>query len=164
MKTKKNRQLSRLCRTASSLIRQLPDELIQFYSHRRRRFRRTIRRHLFNRELLEQIALMRKAEEYMNAHWREDVSITDVARYVGLKLSRFSELFFDITGCLCSKYLVELRLRCAKNLLKNPVPSISQVAEQSGFQTHGRLRKTFISHTGITPAHFRHEHRMRRAA
>ena len=99
---------------------------------------------------------MLRAEEYIKLHFREEGCLS--ALYASEKLSRrqFDELFkkrFDKTP---ARYIALQKAEYAKQLLKMPHLSISEVAERSGFSDVYYFSKFFKKETGSTPSGFRH--------
>lgn len=83
------------------------------------------------------------------------VSLTLVARAVGIHpvhLARSSRRFL---GCTFREYLATVRLRRAFELLLFTKDSIVNVAHSSGFADHAHLCRTFKKSTDLTPSAFR---------
>ena len=79
-------------------------------------------------------ALIQKSIEYMQAHYREALSLTDISRTIGLSVSYFSYLFKQETGKNYIEYLNEIRLLATMRDLKNTDEKIVVVAQKNGFQ------------------------------
>ena len=79
-------------------------------------------------------ALIQKSIEYMQAHYREALSLTDISRTIGLSVSYFSYLFKQETGKNYIEYLNEIRLLATMRDLKNTDEKIVVVAQKHGFQ------------------------------
>ncbi|MGK9176030.1 AraC family transcriptional regulator [Yokenella regensburgei] len=96
---------------------------------------------------------MRRAVEYLQAHYHQPVSVLDVARAVGLSEFHFMRLFQSSTGLSVHRFLTQIRLIRAKSLLARGV-SASQTAQDVGFFDQSHFSRTFRIHFGVTPGAF----------
>ena len=100
-------------------------------------------------------ALIQKSIEYMQAHYREALSLTDISRTIGLSVSYFSYLFKQETGKNYIEYLNEIRLLETMRDLKNTDEKIVVVAQKHGFQNLEYFSRYFKKKTGESPARWR---------
>lgn len=100
-------------------------------------------------------ALIQKSIAYMQAHYRESLSLTDISRIIGLSVSYFSYLFKQETGKNYIEYLNEIRLLAAMSDLKNTDEKIVVVAQKHGFQNLEYFSRYFKKKTGESPARWR---------
>ncbi len=98
---------------------------------------------------------LRRAEEYLRVHYQEPVTLERVARVAGFAPSYFSELLHKKQGVTFARYLIQLRLERAKQLLSGTPLSLQRVAQLSGFSTRFYLGRVFKRLTGVTPRAFR---------
>lgn len=97
-----------------------------------------------------------KAKRYMADHYEEsDLSLLQVAEYVGLNEKYFTNRFTREAGENFSSYLTALRLHKAKELLKTTTFKVYEIAEMAGYRNVEHFNRTFKKHIGITPAQFR---------
>jgi AraC-like DNA-binding protein len=92
--------------------------------------------------------------EFVGAHWNESVSLTEIARRVGLHPSHLSRMFHRETGRLFRKYLTSVRMRNAKRYLVNG-DSVGTVAWKCGFSSIYAFSRTFHRETGLAPSAYR---------
>ena len=104
-------------------------------------------------------ALIQKSIEYMQAHYREALSLTDISRTIGLSVSYFSYLFKQETGKNYIEYLNEIRLLATMRDLKNTDEKIVVVAQKHGFQNLEYFSRYFKKKTGESPARWRNLNR-----
>ncbi len=70
----------------------------------------------------------------------------------------FRRVFKQYTGVTPVEYLTNLRVRCAKNMLKNNNGrKIKEIAFESGFSDYLYFAKVFKKHTGLTPGEYAEE-------
>ena len=96
-----------------------------------------------------------KAEQYIQAHITENLSIDNIAASVYLTRSHFSRIFkahFKITP---HEYIVKLRLRNAEILLRTSDYSIKQIVELLNFTDVYSFSKQFKKYYRFPPAEFR---------
>lgn len=96
-----------------------------------------------------------KSMQYLFRHFREDISLEQVAAQSGYTPNYFSTLFHDSTGEKFVDFLGNLRLNYGKMLLLSTDLSITEVAEKSGFGSVSALYRKFYKSLGISPSKFR---------
>jgi two-component system, response regulator YesN len=87
-------------------------------------------------------------------YW-DRLSLTALARQVGLSKYRLSHRFRDVLGVTFREYLLKVRLERAKALLAAGHVSITEVAYDVGFGDLARFDKVFKRDTGFTPSAYR---------
>jgi AraC family transcriptional regulator, exoenzyme S synthesis regulatory protein ExsA len=105
----------------------------------------------------------RSLREFMEANFHKPLGIEDYAYLTGRSTSTFTRDFkvrFD--GVSPKQWLIERRLEKAHGLLvRNHVHSISEVAEESGYENVPHFIKEFHKRFGITPKQFLIENRQK---
>ena len=95
-----------------------------------------------------------RLREYLEAHYREAVSLEQLA-VVGERHPRhLIEAFRRAYGVPPHTYLLQRRVREAKRLLLGEKP-LSELALQLGFYDQAHFNGTFKRFTGVTPGRFR---------
>lgn len=100
-------------------------------------------------------ALVQKSIEYMQEHFRESLTLTDISRTIGLSVSYFSYLFKQETGKNYIEYLNEIRLLATMKDLMNTDEKVVVVAQKNGFQNLEYFSRYFKKQTGESPARWR---------
>ncbi|MFD2671386.1 response regulator [Marinicrinis sediminis] len=99
---------------------------------------------------------MKRALDYMKTHYmREDLSLNEVAGYIGISPAYFSRSFREEWQVTFIKYLINLRMEKARELLEITDLSTCQVALEVGFSDYPHFSKTFKKLTGVTPSEYR---------
>lgn len=93
--------------------------------------------------------------QYLFCHFREDISLEQVAAKSGYTPNYFSTLFHSSTGEKFVDFLCNLRLNYAKMLLQSTELSISETAEKSGFGSESAMYRRFYKAFGVSPSAYR---------
>ena len=99
--------------------------------------------------------LIRKATEYVHAHFSEKLLLADVARHVGISEPYLSKLFKKVTGRTFQDYLNTLRVEEAKRLLRETDYLLTDIAIACGFSNQSYFAKIFKKCTGLQPKQYR---------
>src|SRR5258708_36150140 len=78
-----------------------------------------------------------------------------VAKTVGLSLRYFSRVFKAETGTTFEKYLLQLRLEKARDLLRYTALPIKQVGQEAGFGSSAYFFEAFKRMSGLAPERYR---------
>ncbi len=99
----------------------------------------------------------RQILQYCIEHYRESITVGDIARELNVSRSCVSHIFssrFAINFC---DYINSLRLLDAIELLKNESLSITSVALMSGFSNLRTFNRAFLKQYSTTPTAYRRE-------
>ena len=92
---------------------------------------------------------------YINNHYREELSLEDVAQFAGFSRYYFSRSFKRQTGYSFKDYLCQKRLQVAMDLLIRTNRSMRDVAVDSGFGSVATFNRVFREKKGCTPTQYR---------
>ncbi|HZG56866.1 AraC family transcriptional regulator [Paenibacillus sp.] len=98
---------------------------------------------------------IRKAIRYIENHFRDAISLGDVADYAGLSPGHFSESFRRHVGETFQTFLQRQRLRFAASLLGATDLPVTEICYASGFNTVTHFEKAFKARFGSAPRAFR---------
>jgi len=110
------------------------------------------RMHANHTSFIESIA------SYLNEHYREEVSLQDVAARFYLSREYIARKFKQAYGVTILDYLSRIRIDRAKLLLHNPHLRIAQIAEMVGYPDEKYFRRVFKKIEGVSPGEYRKEH------
>ena len=85
----------------------------------------------------------------------EDLSLEDVAEAINVSSFYLSRLFKEVKGENYINYLTDLRMKKARELLKNPRISIKEISSEVGFNDQNYFSRIFKNKFGMTPTEFR---------
>lgn len=95
------------------------------------------------------------AMEYVDANFKEKLSVKSISNLVNLSLYHFSRLFKKETGYSPYEYILKTRIDNAKVLLKKTSISIKEVAFTTGFNSESSFVTSFHKNVKMTPCEFR---------
>lgn len=98
---------------------------------------------------------MKKAVEYINEHYTENITLADAANYVALSSGYFSSMFKQYTGEKFIDYLSKLRINKAIDLLTNSNIKITAIANLVGYKDAQYFHRVFKLYSGTTPSKYR---------
>lgn len=100
--------------------------------------------------------LILEATQYIEENYRSNITLDDVARQVNMSYHYFSKFFKESTGKNFVDYLTDLRMKKAKQLLKETGMNIKAVSCEIGYSDPNYFSKIFKKYTGLTPTEYRH--------
>jgi AraC-like DNA-binding protein len=103
--------------------------------------------------------ILRRVEEYIDAHLDSALNIGELAASAGVSVSRFSRSFFRSVGLTPHRYVMRRRLTRAHDLLAQTDLAVAEVALATGFADQSHLCHRFREFTGLPPRSFRIQHR-----
>lgn len=103
----------------------------------------------YNSTLLQCVA-------YIDAHFREPISLTELTKRFGISRSSFCSVFPQFAGMPLQKYVSNKRIKEAQILIRScPEKSISQIAAEVGYQDDSTFYRNFLRITGIPPLKYK---------
>ena len=96
-----------------------------------------------------------KIKAFIDARFKENISIGDLAKSLFLCESRTSQLLKESFGKSFPELLMLRRIEHAKSLLENSMFSIEIIASHSGYRDPAYFHRVFKKNTGMTPKQYR---------
>jgi len=101
--------------------------------------------------------LIRQAVLYIRDNLARPLTVLEVSNYVNVSGRHFSRLFSKQMGCTFVKFVNQVRVETAVELLRNTDLSIKQIAEQTGYDDVHYFTRVFTRAAGVPPAKYRHD-------
>ncbi len=98
---------------------------------------------------------LRRARDFLHAHFTDDVSLAEAAAAAGVHPSHLARVFRREAGCSVGEYVRTLRVDFACRELARGDRTLAQVALAAGFTDQSHLTRCVRRRTGLTPAAFR---------
>lgn len=100
--------------------------------------------------------MIEKAKEYINEHYTDsNISLNEVAAYVNISPSHFSTVFSRETGSSFIRYLTDLRMNKARELLKCSDLRCSEISMEIGYKDPHYFSYLFKKEQNCTPLQYR---------
>lgn len=100
-------------------------------------------------------SVVRQAEEWLRAHFREPHAVVAVVAECGIPERSLKRRFTAATGSTVIGYMQNLRIEEAKRLLETGDMSFDDIAAAVGYENPAFFRKLFKRCAGLTPGHYR---------
>ena len=95
------------------------------------------------------------AKEYIDAHFREDIALDQLAQKIQVNKYYLAHIFSQSYGMSPIQYVQTLRLEESKYLLRTTDFAIKQIASITGFSSLGYFSQRFSKAEGMSPAKYR---------
>ncbi|MEA5450165.1 response regulator [Leptolyngbya sp. CCNP1308] len=92
---------------------------------------------------------------FIEAHYRQPISLSDVAQEAGYSPAYLTNLVQSHTGRTVKQWIIERRMAEAKTLLATTANPIRQIAEASGYSDAGYFTRQFRQVHGVSPQAWR---------
>lgn len=94
------------------------------------------------------------AKAWLEAHYDEPLSLSDLARHAGCSTHYLSRTFSEATGKTISQYLRGLRIEKAARLISSGRFNVSEAAIEVGYQSLSHFSKAFLKEKGCLPSRY----------
>jgi len=98
---------------------------------------------------------IRRVLERMHTEFQSDLSLSSLAADSGYSRRHFLRIFEDATSYTPHQYLLQLKIKRAKELLRDKSISLIDVAAHCGFSSQSHMSQIFRKYCGTTPGQIR---------
>ena len=99
--------------------------------------------------------IMNSAITYISEHYKERITLNDVADFVGYSRCYFSRTFRKFAGVTFLEYLTAKRLNAASDMLMHSAKSINEIAREAGFGSVSSFNRVFLEQKNCSPTRYR---------
>lgn len=99
--------------------------------------------------------LVKKAVNYIQANFGNQLTVNEIANHVGLSPSYFMNVFKQHTKMTCIKYINSFRLNIAETMLKETDETVLQISQDCGFNNLSLFNREFKKAYSVTPTQYR---------
>jgi AraC-like DNA-binding protein len=96
--------------------------------------------------------LIQQAKEYIEQHYREQITVSDLAEFAGYTPNYLGALFLKYTGQTIHQYILQVRLRLAMGMLNTGQHQIKEIAYLTGFKDPLYFSRLFSKHYHKSPS------------
>lgn len=104
--------------------------------------------------------LVLQIKEYITNHYREKITLADLAAVVERTPNYISTAFHNATGQTISEYTKQIKLSAARDLLTKSTMSIGEISDYLGFCEQSYFNKVFKKATGVSPSAYIREKKL----
>lgn len=106
---------------------------------------------------LYHLPVIELAQDYLLQHFREDISLQQLAEHCHTSLFHFSRIFKAVLGVSPHQYLLGIRLHQAKRLLADTQQPVSEVAFACGFNSLEHFATAYRKKYNVSPSTYRRQ-------
>lgn len=106
-------------------------------------------------KIISQENIIQSALIYINSHYREPLSLNDIAKYANCNATYLSESFHKKINMTVKQYITILRIKEAKKLLVTTKDSISSIAYDCGYTSLASFNRNFSELENLSPTAYR---------
>lgn len=96
-----------------------------------------------------------RAKEYIDAHFREDISLKTIAKALNVNVYYLSHTFKTLVGHSPIQYMIHRRMTEAQNLLLTTDATITEIAVRCGYNNTNYFQVAFNRLVGMPPGKYR---------
>ncbi len=94
--------------------------------------------------------------DYINKHYREEISAEELARMFSISKSTLYELFSQYTGLPLKQYIRNKRILDAELLIRTrPGMTLSEIASEVGYSEPSTFYRNFMELVGVSPSRYK---------
>src|SRR3982074_2050865 len=99
--------------------------------------------------------ILRRIRDRIEAELDTELSLTSLAKESGYSRAHFLRMFRAATGLTPHRYVLEMRLSTAQQLLRQAKIPLADVALKCGFSSQTHMTDVFRKQLGVTPQEYR---------
>lgn len=104
---------------------------------------------------ISKLDMIRQALTYIENNYQNPITLDDLSSLCGASPNHFCRIFKEVTRQTAMEYIISYRLERAINMLSATDLSITEIAQDCGFNNYSYFIRTFKKSIGTTPHHYR---------
>ncbi len=105
--------------------------------------------------------LIEQCRQYVITHYKEKITVGDIADYIGRSPNYLSAVFKEKTGKSLTTYINEEKISAAQNILRYSDLDVAAVANFLSYSSQAYFGKVFKDVTGMTPKKYKDAYRVK---
>jgi AraC-like DNA-binding protein len=118
-------------------------------------FKTLLRNLVQDHPISRQYSRIKAAVFHIHNYYMKDISVEELASLCMLSPRQFTRCFQDVYHKSPYEYLVDVRLRIAKEFLKYTAYTIGEIADFAGYESIYSFSRIFKQYTGMCPSEWR---------
>jgi AraC-like DNA-binding protein len=118
----------------------------------------TTQSYLYGKKFIRPYMQIEPAVEFIQNHFREKITIEEVAKTVNLSARQLDRKFQETLKMSPRDFIMKLRLKTACQILTKSSTAIMELALDLGFYDQSSFTLHFRRHMGLTPLQYRKRH------
>ena len=112
------------------------------------------------KQVLQPYLQIDRAVEWIRSHFRERITVEELASMVFLSPRQMHRKFVESFGSSPQAFILKLRIQAACDALQHEGKQISEVAREVGFGDQSTFTQHFHKHMGLTPLKYQQQFRL----
>ncbi len=96
-------------------------------------------------------SIINRAQNYIKEHFREEITLEELSKYLNISPQYFSRLFKEETGYNFIEYLTYIRIEHSKHLMHSTDMTIKEICFSVGYGDPNYFSRLFKKNTGLSP-------------
>ncbi|MEG1441229.1 MAG: response regulator, partial [Oscillospiraceae bacterium] len=96
-----------------------------------------------------------KTIEYIKTHYKEDLTLDDIAQNINITPQYLSKIFKQETNQKLSLFIVDVRIEKAKSMLESGETNLKKISDDIGFSNYNYFLTVFKNTVGSTPTKYK---------
>lgn len=101
------------------------------------------------------IGVARRARDYVDEHYFEDISLTSVAAFLHTDRAFLSKAFKQVTGCNIMLSIAKRRIERAQEYIRQGDQSLTDIADLVGYEEYAYFNRVFRKVAGSSPSQYK---------
>ncbi len=107
------------------------------------------------KKYIENSLTLSKSIRYINENYTEQIKIPFLAQMEAMCLTAYNKRFKAQMGLSPTKYIINLRMRMATELLETSSLSIKEISNMCGYENFNFFARVFKKNIGLSPSEYR---------
>jgi len=99
--------------------------------------------------------IVKKVQEHIKENFMDDILLGSLAKKFNISMGYLSALIKKETGRTYTELITQKRINLAKELLRDPNLSVSEIVQRVGYNDYFYFNKLFKKYVGVTPSKYR---------
>lgn len=108
--------------------------------------------------------IIQNALIYINANYTKSITLNDIANQANCNPTYLSEVFHKKMDVTIKQYILQLRVKYAKQLLTHSNTPIMNICYECGFSSLASFNRNFLEQEGVSPSSYRKSYNIKHSS